>query len=255
MLLNAVGSEKVSHLLISFKQYPCSYTSPVERTFLDFGGGCLVPPPGPAAGRRTGGPLETTGPPPPPTMGRCRWRSGLGGPLLGDEEEGRAENCRPASRGFRGGGGLEEEEEDGRAAAPAVRPGGRGREARPGGRGSLAMEETGPMETPLPKGRTPPPPGEAKEGLAPDEMGCRLKAPLLLRMLPLALPLPVAAGLGAGATPLFPPPLPTGGWIFESTTMYFWSFDAENDSVVPGLTLSATLRGTLSKTCLALAPL
>lgn len=46
----------------------------------------------------------------------------------------------------------------------------------------------------------------------------------------------------------------TGGWILLSITVYFWSLEAENDSVVPGLTLSATLRGTLSKTFFVLAP-
>ena len=40
----------------------------------------------------------------------------------------------------------------------------------------------------------------------------------------------------------------TGGWILLSMTVYFWSLDAEKESVVPALTFSATFRGTLSKT-------
>lgn len=47
-------------------------------------------------------------------------------------------------------------------------------------------------------------------------------------------------------------PVPTGGWILESITMYLWSLDAENDRVVPTLTFKATFRGTFSSTGLEL---
>ena len=45
------------------------------------------------------------------------------------------------------------------------------------------------------------------------------------------------------------------GWILLSITTYFWSFEAENESVVPVLTFKATFLGTLSNTGFVLLPL
>lgn len=46
----------------------------------------------------------------------------------------------------------------------------------------------------------------------------------------------------------------TGGCILLSITTYFWSFEAENDKVVPVFTFKATFLGTLSNTGLAWGP-